>query len=120
MGLQSDKSVSNVSPIRFVCWSLIRHVGLRPSMLISDEVSNESPIRHVGLQWVSDQACRSPMGLRSGMLVSDEARRSQIGLRSGMSVSDGSPIRHVGLVGFRSGMLVSDGSPGERSPIGLR
>ena len=26
-----------------------------------------SPIRHIGLQWVSDEACR---GLRSGMLVS--------------------------------------------------
>ena len=58
-------------------------------------VSNGSPIRHVdlllasdeacwGLRWVSNQACRSPMGhvgLRWGMSVSDGACRSPMGLR---------------------------------------
>ena len=54
--------------------------------------------RHFRLQWgmlVSDGACLSPMGLRSGMSVSD----------SGMSVSDGacrSPVKHF---------EVSNGSP---------
>ena len=44
------------------------------------EVSHGSPIRCVGLRWVSNQACWSPMGLWSSMLV-----------------YDGSPMRHVGL-----------------------
>ena len=51
-------------------------IGLRSGMSVSDGFQ----IRHIGLRWVSVQACRSPMGLRSGMLD-----------------SDGSPIRHVGL-----------------------
>ena len=42
----------------------------------------QSPIRHVDLRWVSDDACWSPGGLQSGMLV-----------------FDWSPIRHVGLNG---------------------
>ena len=59
-----------------------------------------SLMRHVGLRWVSDEACRSLMGLRWGMSVSDEACRSpmrHVRLRWGMSVYDGSPIRQVGL-----------------------
>ena len=67
--------------------SRIRHVGLRWDMSVSHEACR-SLIRHVGLQQVSNQACQSP-----------------ISLRSGMSVSDGSPIRHVGLC------WVSDRSP---------
>ena len=77
------------------CQSLIRHVGLR---WVSDQVYG-SPMRHIGLwwgmsvsneaSWVSDEACRSPMGLRWGKLVSDkacwslsdEACRSPMGLR---------------------------------------
>ena len=39
-----------------------------------------SLMRHVGLRWVSDEACLSLVGHQSGMLV-----------------SDWSPIRHVGL-----------------------
>ena len=80
---------------------LCRHVGLRCGMLISDG----SPISHIGLPCVSNQACRSLLkhvevsnrspirhvGLRC---VSD---RSSMGLQSGMSVSDVTPIRHVGL-----------------------
>ena len=50
----------------YICRSLIRHVGLRPSI----SVSYGSPIRHVGLRWVSDETCQ---------------------------VSDGSPIMHVGF-----------------------
>ena len=46
---------------------------------------------------VSNEACRSPMGLWSGMLVSDQACWSQIGLWWDLLVSDGSPFRHVGL-----------------------
>ena len=56
-------SVSNVSPIKHLSWSLIGHVGLRPSMSVSDgspmknvEVYDGSPIRHVGLRWVCNQA----------------------------------------------------------------
>ena len=52
----------------------------------SRSVSDGSPIRHVGLQWVSYQAFGSPVrhvGLRSGMSVSDQACRFL--------------IRHVGL-----------------------
>ena len=47
-----------------------------------------SPISHVGLRWVSDQSCRSPMGLQSGILVS----KSPKGLRSVMPVSNASLI----------------------------
>ena len=68
------------------CRSLIKHVGLRLRM----SVSNEFPMGHVGLQWVSDEACQ---GLRSGMSVYNG---SQIGLRKvfdrGFIVSDRSPI----------------------------
>ena len=92
-------------------------------------VSDGSPIRHVGHQWVSNHACWSLIGLRLGMSVSygspiwhdglqSVSVRSTMGLWSGMLVSDGSLIRHVGLqgvyderfrspVGLRSGMLVS-------------
>ena len=84
-------------------------------------------IRHVGLWWVFDYECRSPMclqlsmyvGLWSGMSVSGQTCWSSMGCRSGMSVSDG----HVGFswisnevcLDLRSGMLVCDGYP-----IGLR
>ena len=59
-------------------------------------VSNESCR---GLQWVSNQACRSPVVFQSGMSVSDQACR---GLCWSMSRS---PIRHhevydVSLIGF--------------------
>ena len=50
-----------------------------------------SLIRHVGLQWVFDEACWSPMKL---LEVSDQACRY---LMKHFVVSDGSPIRHVGL-----------------------
>ena len=70
----------------------------------------QSPMEHLGLQRVSDQACQSssdgagwsPMGhvdLRWGMSVSDEACR---GLRSNMSISN------MSSMGLR---LVSGGSP---------
>ena len=85
MGLRSDMSVSNLA-----CR------GLRSGMSVSDEACR-------GLQWVSYQACRSPM--------------------KHVEVFNGSPIRHVGLrcsmsrspMYLRSGMSVSDGSP-----IGIR
>ena len=44
---------------------------------------------------VSDETCRSLMGLRWGMSVSDEACWSLMGLPWGMLVSDGSLLRHV-------------------------
>ena len=44
---------------------------------------------HVGFRWVSDEAGR---GLRSGMVVSDQTCRSTMGLRSGMSVFHGPPM----------------------------
>ena len=56
------------TPIRHACWSLIRNVGLRSNMPVSDG----SLISHVGLRWIS---YRSTMGLRSGMLVSDGSPR---------------------------------------------
>ena len=58
---------------------------------------------HVGLRLVSDQACRSPISLQSGVSFSDGAYRSPMehfGLRCGMSFSDGacrSPMGHVGI-----------------------
>ena len=61
--------------------------------------------------------CRSPMGLRPGILVSndtsvsDQASQSPMVFQSGMSVSDESPIWHVSL------RLVSDES--FQSPMGL-
>ena len=85
-------------------------------------VKDGSPMRHIGLQWVSDETCRSIMGLRlgmsvsdgsqiAGMLVSDEARWSPMGLQSGMLVSDQACRSRMGL---RLGMSVSD-----RSSMGL-
>ena len=59
--------VSNVSPIRHVCWSPMGHVGFR-------WVTNEACR---GLWWASNQACWSPLVILSGM-----------------SVSNGTPIRH--------------------------
>ena len=55
----------DLSPIRHMCQSLIRHVGLRPRMYVSNEECR-------GFRWVSDQtclssirqACRTPKGLR--------------------------------------------------------
>ena len=66
--------VFNVSPIRHICWSLIRHVDHRPSMSVTDGFS----IKHVGLRW--------------GMSVSDGSTMKHVGLRWGMPVSDGSSI----------------------------
>ena len=66
-----------------------------------------------------DQACRSPMGLRSDILVSNEAL-SLIGLQWVFDEACRSPMC------LRSGMLVSDGSQidfrwvSDRSPMGLR
>ena len=60
----------------------------RPKCLIGDSLD------------MLDEACRSPMGLRSGILVSNQLCWSSIrhvGLQLGFLVSDGSPIRHVGL-----------------------
>ena len=54
-------------------------------------VSSGSPIRHVGLQWVFDEACRSKM---KHVEVSDQACWS---LMKHFVVSDGSPFWHVGL-----------------------
>ena len=50
---------------------------------------------HVGLEWFSDLACRSPMehvGLQSGMSVSNGACRSPIRLVGLRWISDRSPI----------------------------
>ena len=77
-------SVSFVSPIRHVCWALIRHVGLRKSMLVTDKACR-SPTIHVCLQWVFVQAFCSPIGHVGLIRVSNEAIQ---GLQSGMSVSD--------------------------------
>ena len=62
----------------------------------------ESIITHVNLRWVSDQPCRSPMGLQLSL------SSSPMGLRSGMPVSDGSPIWYVGLrwVSARSSIII--------------
>ena len=72
-GLQLGIQVSDVSPIRHVYKSLIRHVGLRPSISVPDW----SPIRHVVVRW--------------GMSISDGSPIRHV------EVSDGSPIRYVGL-----------------------
>ena len=72
-------------------------------------ISYESPIKHVGLQWVSDLACCFPMrhvGLRWSMSVFNESCRSSmmfVGLqwvsdhtcRSPMGVSGRSPILKI-------------------------
>ena len=60
-GLQSSMSVSDEAgwwQIRHVSlrWSLMRHIGGQLGMSVSDQ--------HVGLRGVSDQTCRSLMGLR--------------------------------------------------------
>ena len=86
----------------------------RPICLIEDlYASSETHKKYISYPGsVSDQACRSPMCLRSGMSTSDETCRSP----------NGSPIRHVSLewvsdqacrssMGLRLGMSVSDGSP---------
>ena len=57
-------SVSDGSPMKHV-WCLMRHIGL--CWLVE---ACWSPMWHVCLQWVSNQACRSTMGLLSGMSVS--------------------------------------------------
>ena len=84
----SGRSVSNVSPIRHVCRSLIRHVGLL-------WVSDESPMGFRSGMPVSDGACQSQMGHVSLRWVSDEACR---GLWWSISVFDGSPTRHIGFL----------------------
>ena len=72
-------------------------------------MSKSSQIRHVGLRWVSQEACWSLMGLPGGMLVSDEtcwylmtcwSPMRHCGLQWDMLVSNEtcwSPMRHVGL-----------------------
>ena len=94
---------------------------------INHQLSDGSPIRHIiiGIRsWVSDQAYRYSMGLRSGMSAFDLA---SLGLRwvsdhacwspmKHVEVFDGSLIRHVGLrcsmsrssMGLRSGLSVSN------------
>ena len=54
---QSGMSVSVGSSIRHVCWSLIMHVSLRPSISVSDRLS----IRHVALQWGMSVLDGSPL-----------------------------------------------------------
>ena len=71
VGLRLGMSVSNVSPIRHACWSLIWHVSLSPVISVFNGLST----RHVGLQW--------------GMSVSDESPMKNV------EVSVGSTIRHV-------------------------
>ena len=84
MGLQSGMSVSNVAcrglwwVLDQACWSpkkhvkvfdgsTIKHVGLRWKILRSSMgLQSGMPVSNVasrGLRWVSNQACRSPMGL---------------------------------------------------------
>ena len=127
MPAESNKNFNTFTymyPIRHISWSLMGHVGFR---WVFDEafqglrsgswspmqhaarspmgirfgllVFNGSPIWHVGLRWVSNQACWSPM---KHVEVSDQAIRSLI---KNIEVTDGSPIRHVGL------RWVFDGSP---------
>ena len=104
MGLQWGIPVSDGSPMKHVevsdqaCQSPLVNVSYRWGMSVFDG----SPVRHAsdlacqGLQWFSDQTCRSPM--------------------KHVKVFDGSLIRHVGLrcsmsrslMGLQSGMLVSD------------
>ena len=53
-----------------------------PTCLIGERLASlETEL--IDQEWVSDQACRSPI--------------RRVGLRLVMSVSNGSPIRHVGL-----------------------
>ena len=78
VSIQSDRLVSN-----HACWSPIMHVGLQSCMLVSNHacwspvmhvvsdlacclqwgmtVFDGSPIKHVGLGWLSEQACWSLM-----------------------------------------------------------
>ena len=75
-------------------------MSLRLGVLVSDQACR-SPMRIVGLQWgmsvsneacLSNEACRSPMGLWWGMSVFDHACRSPMGIQSDMSFSTGSQI----------------------------
>ena len=64
MGLQWGMWVSDGSLMKHVevsdqaCQSLKKHIQVFVPSFMS--VSDGSPIRHVGLGWVFDQACRSP------------------------------------------------------------
>ena len=49
-----DMSVSVLSPIRYLWWSQIRHVGLQPSMSVSNQACR-STTKHLGLRWVTDK-----------------------------------------------------------------
>ena len=87
-------------------WSMIHWW---PTCLIGDPSETDMPhrrpnwiflIKYVCLLWVSDKACGCPkrhVRLRWEMSVSEEASRSPMGLRSHMLIFDGSPIRHVNL-----------------------
>ena len=66
-------------------------------------VSSGSPIRHVGLQWVSDQACWFTRGLRLGS-----------------SASDGFLVMHIGLSGYTQTCLKWVSNQACWSPMGLR
>ena len=112
------------------------HAGFRwvyTGMSVSD-LECQLPMGYVGLRWVSDQACRSPMkhvevsngspirhySVRWGMSVTDRACPTLMGLRSGMSFSDvacrglrwvsnqacRSTMKHIEV--FDGCMLVSD------------
>ena len=103
-------------------------------------ISHGSPMRNVGVRWVSDEACLSPMGYRAGFLVSNGSPIRLVGFRWGILVFDGSTMRHVGLrwvsdeacqslMGLGSGMVVSNGSTiwdvglllvTDRCPMGFR
>ena len=60
-----------------------RLIGLRRSMGLRTviSVSNGSPNRHIGFQWVSEQAYWFPMGLRTGISVSNRSPNRHIGFQ---------------------------------------
>ena len=72
------------------------HAGLQ-WVYTGMSVSNgefQLPLGHVGLRWVSAQACQSPI---KHVEVSNGSLIRHAGVRWGMLVSDGSPMGHVGF-----------------------
>ena len=69
-----------LDPLEMSNRSLMRRVGLRWGMSVSDE-SHWSSMRHFTLHCVSNQTFWSPMGHRRVMLVSDQTCWSPMGLR---------------------------------------
>ena len=83
---------------------LFMHAGLRwvyTDMSVSDGECH-LPLGQVGLRWVPNQACWSPM---KHVEVSNGSQNKYVSLRWGMSVTDGACRS---LMDLRSGMLVSD------------